>query len=69
MLKTYRGTVFHDAIESLLTKIKATLPPALIDDLDRIRNRVDVGPAPRKDYKRFVPIISDLNRAIIWIHP
>ena len=27
MLKTYRGTVFYDAIDSLLSKIKATLRP------------------------------------------
>ena len=65
MLKTYRGTVFYDAIESLLSKIKATLPPAYTDYLDRIRNRVDAGPAPRKDYTRFGPTITDLNRAIV----
>lgn len=64
MLKTYRGTVFYDAIDSLLSKIKATLPPAYIDYLDRIRNRVDAGPAPRKDYTRFGTIITELNRAI-----
>jgi len=38
MLRTYRGTVFYDAIESLLSKIKATLPPPYLDYLDRIRN-------------------------------
>ena len=65
MLKTYRGTVFYDAIDSLLSKIKATLPNAYIDYLDRIRDRVDAGPAPRKDYTRFGPIIAELNRAII----
>ncbi len=65
MLKTYRGTVFHDAIDSLLSKIKATLPSAYIDYLDRIRDRVDAGPAPRKDYTRFGTIIAALNRAII----
>ena len=65
MLKTYRGTIFYDAIESLLSKIKATLPTAYIDYLDRIRDRVDAGPAPRKDYTRFGPIIAELNRAII----
>ena len=65
MLRTYRGTVFYDAIESLLSKIKATLPPAYVDYLDRIRNRVDAGPAPRKDYTRFGPIITELNRAIL----
>ena len=65
MLKTYRGTVFYDAIDSLLSKIEATLPTAYIDYLDRIRDRVDAGPAPRKDYTRFGPIIAELNRAII----
>ena len=65
MLRTYRGTVFHDAIESLLSKIKATLPPAYIDYLDRIQDRMDAGPAPRKDYTRFGPLIAQLNTAII----
>ncbi|MBC2713489.1 MAG: transcriptional regulator [Desulfosarcina sp.] len=65
MLKTYRGTVFYDAIESLLSKIKTTLAPEYINYLDRIRNRVDAGPAPRKDYTRFAHIIAELNRAIV----
>ena len=64
MLRTYRGTVFYDAIESLLSKIKATLPPAYTAYLDRIRDRVNAGPAPRKDYTRFGPTITALNRAI-----
>ena len=64
MLKTYRGTVFYDAIESLLSKITATLPPAYIDYLDRTQNRVDAGPSPRKDYTPFGDIIADLHRAI-----
>ena len=65
MLKTYRGTVFFDAIESLLAKIKATLPPAYIDYLDRIKDRVAAGPAPKKDYTHFGPTIAELNRAIV----
>jgi predicted DNA-binding transcriptional regulator YafY len=65
MLQTYRGTVFYDAIASLISKIKATLPPGYIDFLDRLQNRVDAGPAPRKDYTRFGPLIADLNTAIL----
>ncbi len=65
MLRTYRGTFFYDAIESLLSKIKATLAPAYIDYLDRVHSRMDAGPAPRKDYTRFGPIIAELNRAIV----
>jgi predicted DNA-binding transcriptional regulator YafY len=65
MLSTYRGTIFYDAMDSLLSKIKATLPPAYIDYLDRIRSRMDVGPSPQKDYSRLGPIIAELNRAIV----
>lgn len=65
MLKTYRGTVFYDAIDSLLSKIEATLPTAYTDYLDRIRDRMDAGPTTRKDYTRFGPIITELNRAIV----
>ena len=38
---------------------------AFINELNRIHNRVDVGPAPRKDYTPFGTMITDLNRAII----
>ena len=65
MLRTYRGTMFHDAIESLLSKIKATLPPMYIDYLDRIQDRLDAGPAPRKDYTRCAYVIAELNTAIV----
>jgi predicted DNA-binding transcriptional regulator YafY len=65
MLNTYRGTFLYDAIESLSAKIKATLPPACTQYLDRIKNRMDSGPAPRKDYARSGPVIADLNRAIV----
>ena len=65
MLRTYRGTIFFDAIESLLSKISATLPPTVMDYLDRIERRVDTGPAPRKDYTRFGAIISAIHQAIL----
>jgi predicted DNA-binding transcriptional regulator YafY len=65
MLKTYRGTIFFDAIESLLDKISATLPAAVTDYLDRIERHVNAGPAPRKDYTRFGTVINQINRAII----
>ncbi len=64
MLRTYRGTIFYEAIESLLSKIKATLPPAYLAYLNRAQLRVDAGPAPRKDYTAFGTVISALNRAI-----
>lgn len=65
LLKTYRGTVFYDAVESLLSKIKATLPPPYLDYLDRFRNRLNAGPTPRKDYARLGPTIAMLNQAIV----
>ena len=65
LLRTYRGTVFYEAIQSLLSKIKATLPPAYTGYLDRIRDRVNAGPAPRKDYTASAPVIAELNRAIL----
>jgi predicted DNA-binding transcriptional regulator YafY len=37
----------------------------VIDYLDRIRDRVDAGPAPRKDYTRLGGVITELNRAIV----
>jgi predicted DNA-binding transcriptional regulator YafY len=65
LLQTYRGTFVYEAVESLLAKIKATLAPEYITYLDRLQNRLDAGPAPRKDYAAFGPILSELNTAII----
>ena len=65
MLKTYRGTIFFDAIDSLLSKLSATLPDGVTDYLDRIESRVNAGPAPRKDYTRFGEIITRINGAIV----
>jgi len=31
MLKVFEGTVFHDSLESLFAKVKATLPPGSVD--------------------------------------
>ncbi len=65
MLKILKGTVYYEAIESLFTKIRTTLAPEYIDRLDRIKNSIEVGKGPYKDYEAFGDIISDLNKAVM----
>jgi predicted DNA-binding transcriptional regulator YafY len=64
MVTPLKGTVFHDALESLFAKIRATLPR----DIGRYLERLDTGlaavPAPHKDHGRAAPAIEAVNDAI-----
>jgi predicted DNA-binding transcriptional regulator YafY len=64
MVRPLQGTVFHDALESLFEKIKATLPPEAARFLQGIEAGISVGPSPRKDYGKSRPTIEVLNQAM-----
>jgi len=53
MLKVFKGTAFHDSLESLSQKIKATLPPESMKYLKNVEQTLKVGIKPYKDYSRF----------------
>ncbi len=65
MLKVFKDTVFYDSIETLFQKIKATLPPRYINQLDRMKNSLGVSPMPHKPYGRFSGIIDQANEAAV----
>jgi predicted DNA-binding transcriptional regulator YafY len=65
MLKTFKGTAFHDSLESLSQKIKATLPPESMKYLKSVEQTLQVGIKPYKDYARFREIINRLNEAAL----
>ena len=65
MLKAFKGTAFHDSLESLSQKIKATLPPESMKYLASVEQTLQVGIKPYKDYARFKEIINRVNEAAL----
>jgi predicted DNA-binding transcriptional regulator YafY len=65
MLKAFKGTAFHDSLESLSQKIKATLPPESMKYLKSVEQTLQVGIKPYKDYARFREIINRVNEAAL----
>ena len=65
MLKILKNTVFHDSLESLFKKIKATLPPEYMTYLRHVESSLKVDLKPTKDYSRFRDIIDQINEVIL----
>ncbi len=64
LFNVFKGTVFHDSLETARKKIRAMLPPETIAYLDRVRSAFQMGKGPFKDYGRFSEIISQVNTAV-----
>jgi predicted DNA-binding transcriptional regulator YafY len=65
MLKAFKGTAFHDSLDSLSQKIKVTLPPESMKYLKNVQQTLQVGIKPYKDYARFKEIINRVNEAAL----
>jgi len=65
MMKVFRGTLFHDALESLFRKIQTTLPPGSKQFLKNAEQTLHVGLKPYKDYKKFRGIINRVSEAAL----
>ncbi len=63
MLRVFKETPFHDALESLFQKVKTTLPPGSLAYLDRMEQVLHVGLKPYKEYGRFREIINQVHEA------
>lgn len=64
LLKSLEGTVFHDSIQSAITKIKAGLGPELSRYLEQFRDAFRVMPGPHKRYAESRETIRALNDAV-----
>jgi predicted DNA-binding transcriptional regulator YafY len=64
-LQGLENTVFHEALESLFQKVKATLPPETNHYLETFRHTVKVRPQPHKNYGAFRDTLDRINEAII----
>ncbi|MAI80025.1 MAG: hypothetical protein CL917_13850 [Deltaproteobacteria bacterium] len=65
LLKTLEGTVFHDSIQSALTKIRSALSQELMQFLDTIGGTFKVLTGPHKRYADSRETIQALNQAVL----
>ena len=64
-LRGLENTVFHESLESLFKKVKATLPPDTDRYLETFQRTVKVGSQPHKHYGAFRETLEVINRAIV----
>ena len=65
MLKVFRGTMFHDSLESLFRKIRTTLPPESVKYLQEVEQTLHLEIKPFKEYEKFREIINRVNDAAV----
>ena len=63
-IKALKETVFYDSLESLLKKIKATLPADAEKYLKQVEKNLKVGSSPHKKYGKFRGVLDALDKAI-----
>lgn len=64
-IRALKETVFYDSLESLLKKIKTTLPADAEKYLRQVEKSLKVASRPHKKYGKFRKVIDALNNAII----
>jgi predicted DNA-binding transcriptional regulator YafY len=65
LLSTLEGTVFHDSMESALSKIRAGMGPELVAYLEKLGESFRVMPGPHKRYADYRETIQTLNDAVL----
>jgi predicted DNA-binding transcriptional regulator YafY len=68
MLKIFKDTIFHDALETLFSKVETTLPPESIKYLNRVEQTLHVGFSSHKPYDRYKDIIAQVNNSAVAKH-
>jgi predicted DNA-binding transcriptional regulator YafY len=63
LVRVFKGTPFHDSIDSVSKKIQSTLPPQALRYMDQVQSVFQVGIKPYKDYAQFRNILSQVNQA------
>jgi predicted DNA-binding transcriptional regulator YafY len=65
LVRVFKGTPFHDSIDSVFKKIQSTLPPQALHYLDQMQSVFHVGIKPYKDYAQFRNILTQVNQAAV----
>ena len=63
LLLAFKDTVFFESLETLFDKVVTTLPPPMLDYLDKIQSTFHTSIRPYKDYKKYRKIINKVNQA------
>ena len=64
VLKILKGTVFHDSLESLLKKVKSSIPPESENYLNLVEKSLHTRPGPYKNYGKFKNVIEQISEAV-----
>ncbi|MDZ7700065.1 MAG: transcriptional regulator [Deltaproteobacteria bacterium] len=65
MLKVFKDTAFYESLESLLQKVKSTLPPESIHYLNNIEQTLHLSVKPYKDYGQFKELLNRVTDAAL----
>lgn len=65
LLRVFRGTAWHDSLESLFRKVRTGLPPGALAYMDRIQSTFSVGIKPYKEYGKLKEILNQVNSAAL----
>ncbi|MGO9116151.1 MAG: helix-turn-helix transcriptional regulator [Desulfomonilaceae bacterium] len=63
LLTVFKGTIFHESIESLFKKVKTALSPEAIRYLENISGRLTVSIGPAKNFSNSKEVIKTLSEA------
>jgi predicted DNA-binding transcriptional regulator YafY len=63
LVRVFKGTTFHDSIDSVFKEIQSTLPPRALAYLDQMQSIFHVGIKPYKVYAQFKKILNQVNQA------
>jgi predicted DNA-binding transcriptional regulator YafY len=65
MLKVFQDTAFYESLESLLQKVRTTLPPESIKYLNNVEQTLHLAIKPYKDYGRFKEFLNRVTDAAL----
>lgn len=63
MLKVLQGTAIYESLGSLFDKVKATLPSAYVDYLNKVQHSLEVGVKAFKPYRHFQETLASVQEA------
>lgn len=63
LLTVFQGTIFHDSIESLFSKVKTALSPETLRYLENISGRLKISIGPAKNFSGSKDVIRTLSEA------
>ena len=63
MFHVFKGTVFHDSLESLVKKIRNSLSQETLNLIERFEHVFSYGQRPVKDYGHYREIVNQVNKA------